>query len=85
MISIEGKWYDGKTSAAEDVVCIVYDNGALRIERISDGVLILTRPCFDIEISPRLANTQRYLLFPRGEKFETADNEAVDRIENRFA
>ena len=42
MISIEGKWYDGKTSATEDVVCIVYDNGALRIERISDGVLVLT-------------------------------------------
>ncbi len=85
MISIEGKWYNGKTSAAEDVVCIVYDNGALRIERVGDGVLILTRPLFDIEISPRLANTQRYLLFPRGEKFETADNETVDRIETRFA
>lgn len=85
MISIEGKWYDGKTSAAEDVVCIVYDNGALRIERKDDGGLILARPRFDIEISPRLANTQRYLLFPEGEKFETADNETVDRIETRFA
>ena len=84
MISIEGKWYDGKTSAAEDVVCIVYDNGSLRIERMRDGGLILTRPRFDIDISPRLANTQRYLLFPRGEKFETADNDAVDRVENRF-
>lgn len=85
MISIEGKWYDGKTSAAEDVVCIVYDNGALRIERMSDDGLILTRPRFDIEISPRLANTQRYLLFPQGEKFETADNDTVDQIETRFA
>ncbi len=85
MISFEGKWYDGKTSAAENVVCIVYDNGALRIERISNGGLIMTRPRFDIDISPRLANTQRYLLFPQGEKFETADNEAVDRIETRFA
>lgn len=85
MISIEGLWYDGKTSAAEDVVCIVYDNGALRIERISDGGLIMTRSRFDIDISPRLANTQRYFLFPKGEKFETADNEAVDEIETRFA
>lgn len=85
MISIRGNWYDGKTSAAEDVVCIVYDNGALRIERTSDGGLILTRPHFDIEISSRLANTQRYLFFPRGEKFETADNDTVDRIETRFA
>jgi Zn-dependent protease with chaperone function len=84
MISIKGKWYDGKTSATEDVVCIVYDNGALRIERMSDGDLILTRSRFDIEISPRLANTQRYFLFPQGEKFETADNDAVDRIETQF-
>jgi len=85
MISIKGKWYDGITSAAEDVVCIVYDNGALRIERMSDGDLILSRPRFDIKISPRLANTQRYLLFPQGEKFETADNDTADRIETQFA
>jgi len=65
-------------------VCIVYDNGALRIERMSDGSLILTRSRFDIEISPRLANTQRYLHFPQGEKFETADNDTVDRIETQF-
>lgn len=84
MISIKGKWYDGRTSATEDVVCIVYDNGALRIERMSDGGLILARSRFDIEISPRLANTQRYLIFPQGEKFETDDNDVVDRIETQF-
>ena len=81
MISIKGKWYDGRTSAAEDVVCIVYDNGAIRIQRMGDEGLILTRPRFDITISPRLANTQRYLLLPDGGKFETNDNETVDRIE----
>jgi len=85
MISIEGKWYDGKTSATEEVVCIVYDNGAYRIERMSDGDPILSRPRFDLHVSPRLANTQRYLLFPDGEKFETDDNETADQIETRFA
>ena len=85
MISIQGKWYEGKTSATEDVVCIVYDNGAYRIERMSDGDLILNRPRFDIHVSPRLANTQRYLLFPDGEKFATDDNDTVDRIETQFA
>ena len=84
MISFKGKWYDGRTSATEDVVCIVYDNGAYRIERMSDGGLILRGPRFDIEVSPRLANTQRYLLFPGGEKFESNDNETVDRIETLF-
>jgi Zn-dependent protease with chaperone function len=85
MISIKGKWYDGRTSTTEDVVCIVYDNGAIRIERMGDDSLILTRPRFDIQVSPRLANTQRYLLFPDGEKFATDDNETVDRIETQFA
>ena len=85
MISIKGKWYDGRTSATEDVVCIVYDNGAYRIERMDDEGLILTRPRFDIQVSPRLANTQRYLLFPDGEKLATDDNETVDRIEIQFA
>jgi len=85
MISIKGKWYDGRTSAAEDVVCIVYDNGAFRMERLRDGELLLNRPRFDMEISPRLANTQRFLHFPGGGKFETADNTSVDRIESKFA
>jgi Zn-dependent protease with chaperone function len=85
MISIKGKWYDGRTSATEDVVCIVYDNGAIRIERMGDDGLILSKPRFDIQVSPRLANTQRYLLFPDGEKFATDDNDTVDRIETQFA
>jgi Zn-dependent protease with chaperone function len=85
MISIKGKWYDGRTSATEDVVCIVYDNGAIRVERMGDEGLILTRPRFDIQVSPRLANTQRYLLFPDGEKFATDDNDTVDGIETQFA
>jgi Zn-dependent protease with chaperone function len=84
MIALNGRWYDGKTSATQDVVCIVYDNGAYRIEGKGDGNPILTGSCFDIEISPRLANTHRFLLFPRGEKLETADNDMVDRIETRF-
>ncbi|MBW2513535.1 MAG: M48 family metallopeptidase [Deltaproteobacteria bacterium] len=85
MISLEGKWYDGKTSATQDVVCTIYDNGAYRIEGKGDGDPILTGSRFDIEISPRLANTHRYLLFPRGEKLETDDNDTVDRIGTRFA
>ena len=69
MISIKGKWYDGKTSAAQDVVCFIYDSGAVRMERVGDGERLLSLKGFDIEVSPRLANTQRYLIFPGGEKF----------------
>jgi Zn-dependent protease with chaperone function len=84
MISIKGMWYDGKTSEAADVVLIVYDSGSVSIEREKNGEQLISQPRFDIEISPRLANTQRYLLFPGGEKFETSDNDAVDRVEAQF-
>lgn len=84
MISIKGQWYDGRTSAADDVVCQIYDSGAVRVERIADGELLLSRKNFDIDISPRLANTRRYLVFPGGQKLETDDNDIVDRAVDRF-
>lgn len=84
MISIKGQWYDGRTSAAVDVVCRVYDSGVVRVERISDGELLLSRKDFDIDVCPRLANTQRYLVFPGGEKLETDENDHVDQAVARF-
>ncbi len=84
MISITGKWYDSRTSAQADAVCRVYDNGAVRVERLEDGKPFVSLPQFDIKASPRLANTPRRLYFPSGEKFETKENDAVDLVMNRF-
>ncbi len=84
MISITGQWYDSKTSAQVGAVCRIYDNGALRVERLEDGAPLVSLPRFDIKASPRLADTPRGLYFPGGEKFETQDNDAVDLAMNRF-
>ena len=84
MISITGKWYDSRTSAQVDAICRIYDNGAVRVERLEDGESLVLLPRYDIKASPRLADTPRRLYFPAGEKFETKDNDAVDKVMNRF-
>ena len=85
MISISGKLYDGQTSAEVPAVCLIYDSGAVIVENSVDGRRILSLSRFTIKVSPRLADTPRYLHFPDGEKFETQDNLSVDRIVKRFA
>ena len=84
MISITGKWYDSRTSAQIDAICRIYNNGTIRVERLEDGESLVLLPLYDIKASPRLADTPRGLYFPSGEKFETKDNDAVDRMMNRF-
>jgi hypothetical protein len=85
MISIRGNFYDGRTSAEVPAVCFFYDNGAVTVDNSVDGCRILSLSRFTIKVSPRLADTPRYLHFPDGEKFETQDNPTVDRIAKRFA
>lgn len=84
MTSVTGQWYDSRTSAQVDAVCHVYDSGTVRVERLGDGKPLLSLPRFDVKASPRLGNTPRRLYFPGGENLETRDNDAVDRLMNRF-
>jgi hypothetical protein len=84
MISITGKWYDGKTSAQVEAMCRIYDTGTVQVERLEDGKSLLLLPRFDIKASPRLGDTPRRLYFPAGEKFETNDNDTVDQLMAKF-
>ena len=84
MITFRGKWYDGRTAEQTDVVCHVYDSGAVHVERADDHSRIATLPRFDLKISSRLADTPRYLRFPGGEKLETDDNDIVDQLIGQF-
>lgn len=85
MISITGRWYDGRTSSVTDAVCMVYESGEVRVVPAGGGDVIATRPRFDLQVTSRLADTPRHIHFPDGGKFETDDNEAVDRLLNRFS
>ena len=84
MISITGKWYNSKISAQIDAICRIYDDGVVRVERMENGKSLALLPMYDIKASTRLADTPRRFYFPAGEKFETKDNDAVDRVMNKF-
>ena len=80
MIAIQGKWFDGQTSAQIDAVLKVYDNGAWQLVRVDNGDVLLKKSSFTPQVSPRLANTARMLTFDDGSAFETLDNQGVDKI-----
>jgi Zn-dependent protease with chaperone function len=85
MIVVTGTWYDGKTSAKVAATCRVYDSGGICVEGIEDGKTLVSLPRFeDVKVSSRLADTRRYIYFPGGEKFETGENDAVDRLVATF-
>ena len=77
MIIIEGKLYDGTTSRARDARLEFYGDGSVVLS--SDGEELGRHPLKGMNISDRLGDTPRYVRFPDGAKFETADNDAVDR------
>jgi Zn-dependent protease with chaperone function len=84
MITITGKYYDGKTSQAVNAECSVYDNGVIQIELTGENKIIVSNNLDQIRISPRLANTPRYIYFPDDAQFETDDNDSLDLVLNNF-
>lgn len=83
MISISGKYYDGKSSLAVEAYFLGDSNGNTRVEQVKAGLLV-SASLDQLRISPRLANTPRYFYFPDGGKFETYDNIAVDGLLKLF-
>ena len=80
MISIHGKWFDGKSSAQVDTVLRVYGNGVWELIRCSDNRVLQEQSREPLHISARLANTPRYISLPGGGSFETGDNDGVDAV-----
>jgi Zn-dependent protease with chaperone function len=80
MMTLSGKWFDGRTSVQIDATLNVSGDGACHIEQIQTGDSIFKQAAFAPEVSHRLANTPRYLTFPQGGVFETGDNDGVDEI-----
>ncbi|WDP89836.1 MAG: M48 family metallopeptidase [Desulfobacter sp.] len=80
MISIKGRYYDGKTSRTVEAALTISADGRRCAVLTPDGTKMETENFSRINISPRLAHTPRYLYFPGGAKFETHDNEGVDGI-----
>lgn len=78
MIEIKGNWFDGRTSSGTAAVLKVCDDRSWQVSSINDGQIIQQGNLFQPDISPRLANTPRYITFSGDEALETDDNSNVD-------
>ena len=77
---IKGFYFDGNSSTKREVELQFDHLGAVRLI----GEYDLTWPFGEITISPRLGNSARYISFPNGAQFETANNDAVDAFVKKF-
>lgn len=83
MIEFSARYYDGKSSEPHDVTVRVDAGATLHVEGLPAPLEcgILEYGMQEVRISPRLGNTVRSLAFADGGKCETADNDAVDRLQ----
>lgn len=77
MIRIRGVYYDGLSSREVQASLEVYRNGEARLIGLTEPIVLSLS---DLGISSRVGNTPRGIQFPRGGKFETEDNDAVDTL-----
>ncbi len=77
-MSIAGHFLAGSSSrrVAASLQC---EDGQVRVLG-EDGAVLAAALCGAVEISSRLGNTPRFVRFADGTAFETADNDAVDRL-----
>ena len=72
MMQVRGDWFDGKTSAHQQVLVDVDDAGMVLVRNTS-GQLLAHLNFNNIEVTSRIGSTPRYWYFPQSEKLETQD------------
>lgn len=83
MIQVRGDWFDGKTSAHQQVLVDVDDAGMVLVRNAS-GQLLAHLNFNNIEVTSRIGSTPRYWYFPQGEKLETQDHTVVDNLLQKY-
>jgi Zn-dependent protease with chaperone function len=83
MMQVRGDWFDGKTSAHQQVLVDIDDAGMVFIHSVS-GQLLAQVNFNDIEVTSRIGSTPRYWYFPQGEKLETQDHLVTDELLQKF-
>ncbi len=79
-VEIEGLFFDGQTSAQHRAALFYREDGQV-------GMVGSARQPVSwqsLNISTRIGNTPRYIEFPDGSQFETADNDGVDLLCRRL-
>lgn len=75
---IEGCFSDG-ASSRRHAASVQVDGDTVRVEGAA-GELLAPLPLAALRCSSRVGDTPRFLRFPGGQSFETADNAAVDHL-----
>lgn len=79
MVTIVGDFFDGKTSNKVQATLHINKAGTVSLFNDSDQCQIMsTISLKELDVSPRLGETPRYIYFPGAEKFETLDNASID-------
>lgn len=79
-VTIQGYYYSGQNSHRRNALLHSYGAGEVVLIDIGPGADSLRLSADDIDISPRIGNTPRYLHLPDDGVFETTDNDGVDRF-----
>lgn len=79
---IDGKFYRNASSSSQLVQLHVDASGfaTLKLSNADDRAIPPCCPFTELDISPRLGNTPRYIVFKNGDQFETMDNASVDKL-----
>lgn len=81
MISIEGQFFTAKSSRQQASTLTINSGGLVEVVNIEHQSLLTGVHQFrDLDISPRLGNTPRFIQFETGDRFETLDNDSVDEL-----
>lgn len=81
MMIIKGKWFDGKTSAVQDVLFEITDSGGWQVSSADKAKSVIQQGTqFTMQISPRLGNTPRRITFAGDATFETNENDLIDQL-----
>ena len=78
MTTIEGSAYDGRSS--ERLSATLSLSGQHFQLSVPQRQLNIRTPLDEVQISPRIGNTPRKLLFPDGYSFHCDDNDAIDTL-----
>ena len=81
MTSVDAAYYDGRASARRTVQVEFPGNGMVIVR--GEG-MELRLQFSQVRISARLGNTPRYLYLPDGARCEITDNDALDRVVERY-
>lgn len=76
MITVAGTFYDGRTSRAVPASLQINRDGSVCAQSAEGTARVMLS---DLRVSERIGNIPRAIAFPNGGRFETADNDAIDR------